>query len=405
MGFFGKKKKKIKEDFFDYNLYDKIRLDKKTEDFNFELDKDLIEEAYNEEMTLNSNNDKKSYLDSCCEQVAIASKRIDDAKKEYNMVGRYLDDILAIENAPETYKKDINYYAKRIVSLKADKKSMKQGSTNMPQKQYSHIAANEKNLPEILKEMQEDEQYLQSLKTDCHHIEGEKIALKYEKKDANSKLGNIRRYTKLFTVLLIACVAMFFVVWKVFNVDMLIPSMTLIAAGAAIAAGVVVYNQKQVRELRISEIKLNKAINLMNKYKLKYVNVRSTLDYEYETHGVKSSYELSDMWRTYLVIKKEREAIMKASDELYKSMEKLLEVLEKLNLYDVSVWESQVEAIVEKREMTEIRHALNVRRQKLRESMDFNLKTVERNKEIINEMIKNNPQIAKEVIETIEKYE
>lgn len=69
---------------------------------------------------------------------------------------------------------------------------------------------------------------------------------------------------------------------------------------------------------------------------------------------------------------------MKASDELYKSMEGLIKALDGLNLYDSAVWTSQVEALIDNREMTEVRHALNIRRQKLRESIDFNTKTVEK---------------------------
>jgi hypothetical protein len=172
-----------------------------------------------------------------------------------------------------------------------------------------------------------------------------------------------------------------------------------------IAAFIVTYNQNQEKELRLTEKKLNKAIGLINKHKLKYVNVKSRLDYMYDTHGVANSYELSEMWRLYLVVKKEREVIMKTSDELYKSTEGLLNELEKLKLYDSSVWSSQVEAIVEPREMQEVRHVLNVRRQKLKTSIDFNMKTVERNKERISEIVKNNPNMAKEVIATIEKYE
>ena len=55
--------------------------------------------------------------------------------------------------------------------------------------------------------------------------------------------------------------------------------------------------------------------------------------------------------------------------------------------------------------MTEVRHALNVRRQKLRTSIDYNMKIADANKEKIKEIIKKNPELAKEVISTIEKYE
>lgn len=52
----------------------------------------------------------------------------------------------------------------------------------MSDKKYAYIEAHEDKMSGILKDMYEDEQYLQSLKTDMHHIEGEKAALKYEKK-------------------------------------------------------------------------------------------------------------------------------------------------------------------------------------------------------------------------------
>lgn len=407
MGLFRKKKKKDKYDVVYENLYDKIKLEPKgdNESTNIDLDKDIIEEAYQEEMTINSKRDEQSYLENCCEQIAIASSRVDDAKKEYLIVGKYLDDILAIENAPKPYSNDIKYYAKRIVTLKEDKKSLKQYAAKMSDKKYAYIEAHEDKMSGILKDMYEDEQYLQSLKTDMHHIEGEKAALKYEKKKATEALYKIRSWIKLLTVLLIITIIMFFVLQLAFQLDMLIPSLLIMTLGAGGAAFIVVYNQKQERDKKIAELKLNKAIGLINKYKLKYVNVKARLDYEYETIGVKSSYALNELWRQYTVIKKEREAIMKASDELYKSMEGLIKALDGLKLYDSAVWTSQVEALIDNREMTEVRHALNIRRQKLRESIDFNTKTVEKNKERISEIVKKNPEVAKEVIEIIERYE
>lgn len=406
MSFFHRKKKK-EDDYFIYeNLYDKVKIeDNELVDSDLKLDKSVIEEIYKEEMTINSEKDGQSYLENCCEQIAIASGRVEDAKHEYNIVGSYLNDILAIENAEKPFKDEINYYAKRIITLKEDKKSLKQDATKISEKRYGHIAAHEKEMPKILKEMQDDEQYCQSLKTDLHHIEGEKIALKYEKKNAAKKLLGIRSTVKILAAMLAASVVMLFIIQQVFSLDMLIPSLALVVIGAVIAAVIVVYNQNQEKELKIAEIKLNKAIALINKYKLKYVNVKSRLDYSYEVHGVKSSYELSELWRVYLVVKKEREAIHRASDEMYKSMESLIQVLDKLKLFDSSVWTTQVEALVEPKEMTEIRHTLNVRRQKLRSSIDFNMKNLEKYKEKIRQVIKDNPEIANEVIEIIEKYE
>lgn len=401
---FIKKKKKEHEEY--ENLYEKIRLDELEQSAeSLELDKNLIEDTYQGEVKFHSQKDKQSYVDNCCEQISIASARIEDAKKEYRIVGKYLDDILAIENADKPIKKDIMYYAKRVITLREDKKHMKQYATKISEKKYAYIQSHESQMGQILKDMQDDENYCQALKTDLHHLEGEKIALKMEKKDAIVSLRNIRKGAMYAAGFMVATIIMFFIVQQLFHVDMLIPSLSIIAIGALVAAFIVTYNQKQESELRLTERKLNKAIGLINKHKLKYVNVRSRLDYMYETHEVANSYELSEVWRVYCVVKKEREAIMKASDELYKSTESLLGILEQLKLYDVSVWPSQVEAIVDPKEMQDVRHVLNVRRQKLKSSIDFNMKTVERNKERISEIVKNNPSMAREVIATIEKYE
>lgn len=417
MGFLSFIKNKKKNDEFDdlysEDLYEKIR--KRHEEKNslkedeagisIDLDKDVIEEAYKEELSMNSERIDKSYIENYCEQIAISSKRVEDAKKEYNLVGSYLNDILAIENAERPIKKEMMYYAKRIMTLREDKKSLKTYSTKMSEKKFTYMQAHEKEISEILKDMYDDEQYCQSLKTDIHHIEGEKQALIYERKYAVKMLNKIRSFAKGILFLLFATLIMFIILGQVFELDMLIPTLFVMTIGASAAAFIVVFNQHQTNELKMSEKKLNRAIELMNSYKLKYVNVKSRLDYEYEKNNVKSSYELNEIWRVYLVVKKEREAILRTSDEIYKAMDGLLDVLDKLKLFDSSVWTSQVEAIVEPREMVEIRHTLNVRRQKLRESIEFNSRLMEKNKEKINRLIKENPSITKEVLGLLEKYE
>ena len=93
------------------------------------------------------------------------------------------------------------------------------------------------------------------------------------------------------------------------------------------------------------------------------------------------------------------------SDNTFKSVEGLITELDKLKLYDSSVWPSQVDAIVDGREMAQIRQTLNVRRQKLKQSINFNTNTLENCKARIESLIEKNPIIAKDIIAIIEKYE
>ena len=50
-------------------------------------------------------------------------------------------------------------------------------------------------------------------------------------------------------------------------------------------------------------------------------------------------------------------------------------------LYDTRIWESQVHALVDPKEMVEIRHELLVRRQKIRERIEFQYRQLENSRD------------------------
>lgn len=407
---FGKKKREEDLIFEGDNLYEKIKADNAenihiNENVYVPLDKELIEQAIYEDRTNNTFTDRKTNIERICEQIAICSQRIDSARKEYEAVNSYINDITTIEGLEEPIKGNVEYYARRIITLREDKKSMKQHSTKIPESKYIYMQRHEEEIKDILKDMYDDEQECQRLKTDMHHIEGEKVALKYEKKDATSKLKAIRTMAKVGLISVALMIAMLIVAQAMTKDDFVIGIYIVVIVALVLAAALIVGNQKYTAELKLLERKMNKAIGLMNKYKLLYVNVRSRLDYQYESNGVKSSYELNDLWRLYLNAKKEHEAFHLNSDNTFKAVEGLITELDKVKLYDSSVWPSQVDAIIDQKEMTEIRHTLNVRRQKLRESIAFNTNTIENSKIRIQKIIEKNPAMTKEILAILDKYE
>ena len=409
MALFGLFRKKKKNDYIyeSDNLYEKIKADSERDvgEMYAPLDKDLIEQAIVEEKVKSKFNDGKTYVEGICEQMVICSGRIESAKKEYEAVNSYINDIMAIENMEEPFKGNVEYYARRIITLREDKKSMKQASTKIPESRYVYMQKHEDEIRDILKEMYDDEKECQSLKTAMHHIEGEKVALKYEKRDAIEKLNLIRKLAKLGVITAVMAILILVGAQITTGKNYVIGVYVVLVAALTMAAALIAYNQKYTASLRMSELKLNKAVGLMNKYKLLYVNVKSRLEYEYESNGVKSSYELNDLWRLYLNAKKEHEAFHLNSDNTFKAVEGLTAELEKMHLYDASVWPSQVDAILNPSEMTEIRHTLNVRRQKLRESISFNTNTLENCKDRIHKIIEKNPAMAKDILAMLDKYE
>ncbi len=58
-------------------------------------------------------------------------------------------------------------------------------------------------------------------------------------------------------------------------------------------------------------------------------------------------------------------------------------------MYDSRVWIEQPQALVEQKEMVEIKHNLLVRRQKLRSRIAYNLDIVKKERQEIDRMMKN----------------
>lgn len=404
MGWLFRRKKRA--EYEDIEVYEKndFSLDYVDEEAVFlSIDKGIIEEVLDEEKNTKSI-DRTSYIENCCEQMATCSQRIDEAKREYGIVNNYINDITTIENLDGDQKKQLLYYAKRIKTLNEGKKELRQFTTRMPGDKYLYMQSIEDDMQSILKDMKESEELCEQLKMDLHNIEGEKFALKQEEKHSARMINSVQSLFKIAIVTVGIIFVLLFIAQVYYEMDMRVPIYGTVLLAVASMAVILVLNQRYYSELKLTGMKKQKAVRLLNKYRLRYVNAKSILDYAYEKNGVKSSYELGEQWALYLSVKKEHEAYEKNNDELFKTIGEMENFLDKLKLYDSSVWPSQIDAILDGREMTEVRHTLNVRRQKLRKSIEFNMNTIDRYKEQIKTVMKKNPALAQEIMAILDRY-
>ena len=151
---------------------------------------------------------------------------------------------------------------------------------------------------------------------------------------------------------------------------------------------------------------INKIILLQNKVKIRYVNNTNLLDYLYLKYGVTGAGELMEMWENYKIEKEEREQLRKAELDLDYNQQELLQMLKRYQIKDPAIWLHQTEAILDHKEMVEIRHNLIIRRQSLRRRMDYNRDVVAGgSQKEIRELVEQYPQYAKEVMASVEEYE
>ena len=182
----------------------------------------------------------------------------------------------------------------------------------------------------------------------------------------------------------------------------------LLTAGVAAVAITVIYvkHMDAKRDLRRVENGINRIILLQNKVKIRYINNTNLLEYLYLKYGVQSRQELENLWKDYQLEKDEREKIRRAEIDLDYSEQELLGMLKCYQIKDPAIWLHQTEAILDPKEMVEIRHNLIIRRQSLRRRMDYNKEVVAgTSQKEIKQLVEKYPQYAKEVMASVDEYE
>lgn len=392
MGLFKKKRKEVlEEDYLD-----------ELEVVGFEESSRIVKP---EPMKVETLEQKKQTIENCCDRITSANSRINELKIEYQTVNAYLTDIQIIQDLPQNQSDKLMSLAKKVVVLDKDRRDFGRSMSKISDRQYSHMRECEDNIQDILKQMLEDEKYCESVKIDMKYLEGERAGLKYEIQEFKNRLYILKGASVIGITAFVVLLILFLVINYGFGKDTSMFIYALVGVSAVFATGVFYIQNQTTTELKMSEVKLNRAIGLLNKIKLKYVNIVGRLTYAYEKHGVKSAYQLNKIWGAYLTLKKEHEVYNRASNRLIDAEEELVDLLNKVNVKDSGVWVSQAYAIIKPEDMYEIKSHLLNRREKLKKSLDYNTDTIEKARNEIKTVILNNKEHATVLMGILDAYE
>ena len=95
----------------------------------------------------------------------------------------------------------------------------------------------------------------------------------------------------------------------------------------------------------------------------------------------------------------------KLKEDLEYYYNKLTKMLKDMNIRDPEILTRQTQALIDPREMVEVRHALIGRRQKLRERLEYNREIAEKAQKKIKDLAKAYPQYSQEIAGIVKRYE
>lgn len=407
-----RKKEKVSNDYYEQKVEEAAKEEKEIETIR-EEGRQLNREKLLEKME-NSAAEKISkpktkeeyqqYIADSCEQIVEAANQVEDAKLEYQVVTEYLMDIQKIDEASDTIKQEMLENARQMLTLMRERSRYQTSELRSTDPKFYGIQRYEEDMLEEMKKMREEENYQRIVKSDLNKLETEKKTLLFQREDIAAGQKFLKKIAVSISILVLSLFALFGVISIALESDMTIPYIMTIVMAAGSAAYIFFESRKNKYQVIVIDKKMNKAISLLNKVKIKYVNNTSVLDYAYSKFNVKSSMELQYLWEQYLKAVEEEKRYQNNTDKLNYYREALLEQLEKLQIKDVEIWTSQAEALIDNKEMVEIRHTLNVRRQKLRERIEYNTKLQDNGFEAIRSALKKKPDIKDMIVDTLQQY-
>jgi len=315
-----------------------------------------------EELNIHNSKERREYLEECLNQMKDASKEIELLAGEYNLVTAYLTDMEQIEQLPDEEFAKLRTVCSKIVVLGEERLSFQERSSRMSDEDFKNVLRKEEEIEEGIRKIDEAEQYRALIKQDLRRLDGEKSAYHYRRNDLQNEMANLKGMAGIILGAIVLCFLLLMILQFALEFD---TKWGYILAGALAATVITfIYFRYTDAERELTQVygALSRLVQLHNTVKIRYVNNTSLLEYLYMKYEVESATQLKKIWERYQQEKEERRKYRNTEIELDAYEEELLSLLNRYKLKYPKRWLNQVAAILEHKEMVEIRHDLIIRR-------------------------------------------
>jgi len=345
-----------------------------------------------------------NYIKDNCEVIAESDRQIEEAKIEYQAVTSYLTDMQKIDMVPAEQREDLEDAARNILNLTRERNKFQEKNSRLTDRQYRLFERYEMQLPRELPSLKESEEYQAKIEKDMEYLEKEKKMLAEEMEELISKQGYLKGIAITTSIVVVILFIIFALLGNYSDVNLSIPFLLTVLMGMASSLYIFMEARKNTHDMQIIQAKQKRQVMLMNKVKIKSVNNLNFLEYTYNKYMVDNYDEIKALWEEYIILKEEAKKYQTNTQMLEFYNRELIKELESIGVTDPDIWIYQPSAIIDNREMVEVRHRLNVRRQKLRERIDSIMKQKEEGLNAILSTVKANPEYTKETKQILDRY-
>lgn len=232
------------------------------------------------------------------DRVQSAIHKKEQLTPKYEAVVEQLALVQKIEDIPKDDLKELENIAKIYSETILEKETFKnilkgQNTTGNYLEKYKD------DIDTAIQQMEEHEENLSIIKNDLYHLEGEKAEISYKNNRALKALSFVK--IMLITAICVTSIVTLILatLFFVYSTDVFVPSLIMIVSVSFVGLWLFVFRRYLIFELKKNQKLQKREVELTNKIKIKYVNVKQFLDYEYKKYQVNSSEMLKIRWENY----------------------------------------------------------------------------------------------------------
>lgn len=348
---------------------------------------------------------RSRYITNCLEQMAEAAREIHLLTGEYAQVTSYLTDMEEIEALPEQEREGLNKIARQLLFQEQECERYRGKENRMGDNEYYQMRKQENEIQEGIDKLKECERYGNLVRQDLKRLDRERSAYEYRRLELETMMNNFRGMSVIFIMAFTICMVLLVILQFAFEMDTKMGY--LLASGAVVVAVAVLFARYTDSEKELGRVEraVNKLIQLQNKVKIRYVNNKNLQEYLRIKYDTESAAALEKLWIQYQQEKEERKEFAEAEAKTEYFQKLLVEKMSNYRVGSPERWVSQLQALLDPREMVEIRHALILRRQALRKQMEYNNGVADTARKEVMDIVNKYPAYAGEILAMVDKYD
>ncbi|MCT4686500.1 hypothetical protein [Vallitalea sp.] len=270
-----------------------------------------------------------------CNKLKNTYKDKEQVIVEYDRLNKIHTSIQQIEKMNKKQLVEFEDCANNYIAVKSDKVEYVDRIKGVGQ-QFDYLQDYEEDINDVIKNLKSVEKRQRDVKNDITYIEGEKGDLLYGKE----RLIKAQKYVKVLMIALLTIFAFSALILSIMytnnDIDIFIPSVIMIVVVGFFSMWIYIFRRYVIHEIKKNNILMQRAVELLNKVKLKYVNNEQFLAYEYNKYKVKSGDMLEDRWKQYEQNKKDKSNIHRISGNIVILEDDIERVLKKHGIQSIN---------------------------------------------------------------------